>query len=617
MLLNIIQPIATLHNDDGTLRAVRVFKVKVEYQGETLPKQYSERSMVRFTDLTGINITKWLGHSVVDVSVVDTTKNRQLRSAFTSHRTSDTRIRGTYAAPAIKADGNVLRPNIYQVIGTIQRKYSRNIESRHFCIPNAVFIDYKGNMYTAQQLIQLDNSLTEFVRCIVQGSDALHLANLTANMLNEGTAGIGNINIINSDEPDMTLFPNMYISEGYARALSTAELVTSSKNITRAFSHELHRNALQYSIRDGDLATDTTQLCIPFGTEVARIAVKEHSIQHIIAQQGLCQLTYTGDVLPTVTTQTPLLIYNAEVNRSNTPLFIPPMHGVPCSNLYAKVGCRIIKPLYAAGTISLTDNIYDAGIVRLDLQEQPCDILKVPLGASLLLNTVVSNGAFTVIAERAKCKYQRPVNKSDITCHIDMDMSRRQRVLLNFEASPLDSAIDCTVCYAQLDKNTRAIHEIQHTADLPSNKPCGGDITLLLNTKMGCLLNIGTNTNMTVQNRHRHGEILLTYKHSIPEWEDVSTQRIVGDVETLGISLGALPNVQHTVVIYGCVSTLIISVDCDVVTASQLAQMLQIYTKNDNMQLRISIARKICSEAFGIAFMKEAWHDIKTWRGEQ
>lgn len=618
MHLNIIQPIATIHNDDGTLRAIRVFKAKVEYSGKTQPKQYSERSLVRFTTLTGINITKCLSHSVIDVSMMDVTYNKQLRKTIIgggSHfaaETSRERVLGSYAVASIKADGTVLHSNVYQVIGTVKRSNNPKDGQRQICIPDAIFIDYAGNTYDAQQLKQLDASITTCVDGIIHGVSAKQVMQDILKLHNADAAGVGNINIVESIEPNMTIMAQLYISAAYTRALSAAALTSSTNYFRRAYAQELHRDVTQFFMRDEDIVSQTAQIDIPLGAEVALIYARGHSIQRITAQQGLEGITYIGNVLPSVRIQTPLVFYTVETQQSITPLAIPPMQSKPGSRLFTNIRCIVDKPKYTDGVISLVDNVYDAGDVYLKFDEQPCTTLIIPLGYNLFFSGVASHEIFSLVAKRTKYKYQRPLRKSDSVCSVGLNMTQRQKILLNFEDCPVDSAVNCAVSYKDFDKKLRVVKTLPRNTTAPSEAPCGGDVVLLLNAKRCCVAQIGTNVNMTIHNKQSISMLTLTYSHSVAAWADVSTQTIVGDVSELDINLAALPNVRHTLKIHGYVNILRISVDCASVTMEQLAQMLQLYTANETMQVFIKIEDKMQPTEQGILFIQKARHDIKT-----
>lgn len=615
MILNLIQPIATLHNADGTLKAVRVFRAKVEYTGDICPKVSSERKLVRFADIVWLAITHWVEQGVIDISMTDVTKYKQARNVIID-KTISSSVRGAYYLPAIKADGTVLDANIYQAVGSIHYSSVENgvtrslyakearyisVEPRIISMPDARFIDYTGTVYTAQQLMQRVPLLRDVVSKLISGTlDAATMYSAIQNMCEHNTAGIGNIMDLlpRYSEPQVTIHKEKYQAASYTNALSTIELMVPDKNKQYTFVSDLADTVWQYNLDTADSPLTASRIAIPQGFAAANINAGTIQIHDIIAPDGLLLLHFIGDILPSVKTTTPMLNYFVHVRTNGSDVILPPMQSTPASDLSTSLTCWIKQPTYINKPVDLSKGIADAAKFEVKLNGQLCPVLTIPVAGRTDFSTGVSAGKLTLIAKRGIWKYRRKERKTQCFCEFVLSHTSRQQVLLNFE--------DC-------DNTTEVFACIKHDSANMIPIPCGGDVKLLLNKERFSHITLAENINVTIFNKVPNSSLEIAYSHFDPALRDISTAVVAAAVDSLYIIIQTIANARYTLILADNVQHLHIYVHSNNdITAEELAKSLVIRTNCSELNIdTVQTGTKIWKEPCRNKYKQLALCDIK------
>ena len=645
MILNFIQPIATIHAEDGTLTAIRVFKAKVMYYDDFICPSISEQSVVRFTTLAHVAIQKWLESTVIDISMADISKNKQLRNLLISDvkelindaKKTTITIHGTYAMPAIKADGTVSNPEIYPVVGSLYYAELQAGQRLGLLIPDAQFIDYNGKTYTAQQLMAKNPALTEYIQQVCHGILPRDGYTSCASLL-EDNIGFGNLVSAKARrEPNMSMQSvTNYAVNSYAAAVAATQL-TGSANLVETKSHNLSRPVTQYCVTDEDMTSGVNSIFVPFGAEEANITAITHNIQRLVLSNSVLSLVYTGRTLPLVNTKTPLLLYDVQAETSGQTVSFPQIRGIVGVSKQAMFNCSIARPTYSSAVVSLLNNIYDAEQITFEVGTQLCPLLMLPVAAQTSVLLPVTMGSFSLKAEHMLFKNMKSATRNRmLLAAFPLERQTPQQILLDLERCDKRFFLTVAAVYADECSSNETAQDIVNRLSLittdteaPTQKmtsqrlaPRGCNIKALVNTEHNCIFYIGTRINLTVGNKTDFGHVQLHYVHKTPYYHDISTQLFMANINTMGITVDAIKGVQHRVAVQGNVKNLVIEFKNvpDTMTVYDLAPMIQLYTKNRDIIVKVRIYKvgkasaPLRAPRYAEKYMECAWHDISEFK---
>lgn len=638
MILNFIQPIATIHAEDGTLAAIRVLKAKVMYLDDYICPNVSEDRLVRFTTISHVAIQKWLESTVIDISMTALNKNKQLRNLLVFNDTETSiEIYGTYAMPAIKADGTVVNPEIYQVVGSLYFAELQMEQRLGLLIPDAQFVDYTGKLYTSQQLMMKNPALTEYIRQVCHGIPARDGYEPCASLL-ENNIGFGNlVSAQVHREPRVSMLSAAnYAAGSYAAAVAATQL-TGAVNVVEARSHNLSRSAMQYCVTDADIDSGANSIFVPFGVEEANITASAHNIRSLVLSDSVLSLVYEGNTFPFVKMKTPLLLYNVKAETSGQPLSFPQIQGIVGFSKQAMFSCSIARPTYSNSTVSLLYKIYDAEQITFELGTQLCPVLMLPVAAETFALLPVIMGSFTLMTEHMLMKNMKSVTRNRKLCTVfPLERKTPQQILLNLEKCDKRFFLTVAAVYSDECNSDETSQDILKRLGLittgteaPTQKmtsqrlaPRGCNIKVLVNTEHNCIFYVGTRINLIVGNKVDFGYVQLNYVHKTPYYHDISTQLFMGNINTMEITVDAIKGVQHRVAVQGNVKNLVIEFKNvpDTMTVYDLAPMIQLYTKNRDITVKVRIYKvgkasaPLRAPRYAEKYMECAWHDISEFK---
>lgn len=638
MILNFIQPIATIHAEDGTLTTIRVFKAKVMYYDDFICPSISEQNVVRFTTLAHVAIQKWLESTVIDISMTDLSKNKQLRNLLINDVIETTiTIRGTYAMPAIKADGTVSNPEIYQVVGSLYFAELQTEQRLGLLIPDAQFIDYNGKTYTAQQLMVKNPALTGYIQQVCHGIPSRDGYTSCASLL-EDNIGFGNLVSAKARrEPSLPMQSvTKYAVNSYAATVAAIQL-TGSANLVETKSHNLLRPVTQYCVTDEDIAPEANSIFVPFGAEEANITASTHNIQGLVLSNSVLSLVYAGRTLPFVKMKTPLLIYDVRAETSGQAVSFPQIQGIAGVSKQAMFNCSIARPTYSNAAVSLLNNIYDAEQITFEVGTQLCPLLVLPVAAQTSALLPVTMGSFALKAEHMLRKNTKSVTRNHmLLATFPLERQMPQQILLDLERCDKRFFLTVAAVYADECSSDETAQDIVNRLSLittdteaPTQKmtsqrlaPRGCNIKALVNTEHNCIFYIDTRINLTVGNKTDFGHVQLHYVHKTPYYHDISTQLFMANINTMEITIDAIKGVQHKVAVQGNIKNLLIEFKNvpDAMTLYDLAPMIQLYTKNRDIAVKVRIYKvghasaPLRAQRYADKYMECAWHDISEFK---
>lgn len=414
--LSIVQPIATLHNSDGTLKAIRVFKAKVEYRD--VSSKIKGKTLVRFTDIDGIIIDKLLEQQVIDVSMEDLTQNKSIRSLVTCRPRSmeldpAATVRGAFAMSAIKADGTVLYPEMYQIIGSIC--YSDDNEAVR--MQDIMYIDYMGTVYTMQQMHLKSKRVYETSLLLLRGVRVKsEEGNYTLFYQSDASWGIGNI-AVGKNYPAACLAYKVidYADASYIRAASATALCVNPARINSAvYSPMLARDVMHYNVYSDDISASAL-LNIPYGFE--SVAVKAPLVEHlrtVILPTGVLFFTANTYKAPCVQAKTPLLKYHVEATHADR-VEIPLVQSVSGTSAYTQVYYDVEQVGYTDKPVSLWSNIYDVETADFIIGSQCSAEITVPSTRGTYFTMPITEKDTSIMLLPVQMKAMPPLGGKHIT----------------------------------------------------------------------------------------------------------------------------------------------------------------------------------------------------------
>lgn len=443
MFLTIVQPIATLHNTDGTLKAVRVFKAKVEYR-DVCPK-VSGKVPVRFTDLEGLLIDEILEQEVIDVSMEDLTENKRIRSMITCKPRSMTHddeatLRGTFAMPAIKADGTVINPEIYQVFGSICYMDDGCTVSMR----NIMYIDYKGTVYTGRQMAAKTPQVFETAMVLLHGIRVkAEDHKYTLFYRNDKSYGIGNI-VAGKNRPAACMSYKAIdcADVSFMRAASATALCTGVpvEQCKSSYSSTLKRVVTRYNVYDKDIKAETEVLDVPYGFEAATVeAQAAHNLRTIALSNGVLSLVARTQKVPHVVEKTPLLEYHVEA-KCGSEIEVPLIQGIPGAALYTHMHYVVEQQEYIEKAVSLANNIYDAAAVDIAFGTQCSSTVTVPLVKSTCFNMPITRENTSIALVPGQAKIMPPfLGKRSATLCFYLGAKSEHNILIKAQGTKRDT----------------------------------------------------------------------------------------------------------------------------------------------------------------------------------
>ena len=538
MVKTIIQPIASMHAEDGTLKAIRVFKAKVVCKDASFqPESLLDKPVVRYNDIHRVDIVEVMETQIVDVSMQDISKDNRLRSLITCKPWTlsvdkKATIRGVFAMPAIKADDTVVNPNIYQVIGSL-----RTAETTYAIklFDDAMFIDYMGNTYTWQQLQAKAPMLSAVLAKLQEGMLADRGEAYTLLLFQDNTYGIGNVVGIT----DRYILAGMsYEASNYIvdlnKAKVSAEILCSQQTgkISDAYSGILQRTALAWAVLDKDITNSTPVLYSPYSCEVVYISLLQRNLQALRLSSNTKCFDLRAETLPQIKQEAPLLSSFIYVNYGGGT--IPYVQGIAGAPLHTQIKYHVKRPTYIAKPFSLMNTIYDAEVVQLVFESQWCSAVTVPMTKSTTFEMPVSTDNVSIMLEPVKSRVVEPdraMYKS--TVWLALEREKVQNVLIKAQGTRRNKLL-VTLLYNLSEAVLSGVH--RESKKEPEAQPKTAMITTDKGTR-SFSLTLGSNINAAVVNAACFDTAELAFAHESP-WERSTNQVIFSNgVDKLVISM--------------------------------------------------------------------------------
>lgn len=526
MLKTIIQPIATIHAEDGTLKAIRVFRVKVQCKDDSLrPFSLLEKATVRYTDIRRIEIEEFLDTQVLDVSMQDISKDKRLRNLITCKPwTLDidrkATIRGAYAMPAIKADGVVVNPNIFQAIGSI-RTADTTYAVKLFA--DAIFVDYAGNTYNGQQLKLKAPVLSGTIALLQSGMLASKGEPYTLTLAQDKTRGIGNLVAITDWYPSAGMSYNAadYVAN-LNKAKVSADILCEQHigKISDAYSGILQRAAKAWTILDKDISSDAQVLCSPYSCEVVYISLAQRKLQALQLSRGAACLDFRAKTLPPIKQEAPLI--SSFINVEQGSECFPYVQGIAGVPLHTQVKYCVKHPTYINKPVSLMDTVYDAELLHLAFESQWCSTVTLPMTKSTSIVMPVETDKAGIILEPVKSRTVDPVRAMYLSAvWLALEREKVQNVLIKAQGTRRNKLVVILV-YALSE------YALVRMRGEPKKEPEAQPKTAMITTDKGtqCFnLTLGSNINATIVNAACFDTAEVIFSHEAP-WER-STNQVV------------------------------------------------------------------------------------------
>ena len=558
VFLNIVQPIATIHAEDGTLKAIRVFKAKLECEDrDIVPSFLKGKTCIFYSDLYCVHLLNCSEQKVIEVSMQDISKDRRLRGMLTCkpgtmEEDKSATILGTFAMPAIKADGTVVNPNIYQAIGSIE---TGNMGVR---IEDAFFIDYAGNTYTEKQLIDKVPTMRKFVRAVVQGhavKDIYKEYELIMN--NEKTQGIGNVVAMGDWRPSacMSYTATNYAVQRYAAAMSAAILSQDipAEQRTQMYNKQMQRNVMTYWLYGQDIATAPV-VQVPYGFESVIItADKIASLKTLMLSRGTACLEAQIAAVPKVVAEAPLFAYAVRAEQSEqSDTALPVIQGIAGVPLRTQFIYGVKQQKYVNTPISLINKIYDASHVTVDLGTQWCSTITLPLTKETVFCMPVNTEQMGIMLLPVQAK-MLPEYRGKYTAVMWLKLTpeKVQNILLKLQGNK-KSELQCVFSYDEPDAWRSHEELIQQQKQLAQRQgtPQPKMVTIAASSttqKMNIVL--AESMSLRVMNEAVLAGVHITYSHCISEWQDVSSVAFAEGVNTLAIHVGSCDSAKHNITV--------------------------------------------------------------------
>lgn len=556
MTLNIVQPIATIHEANGALKAIRVFKAKIECDEQSIiPSQLRNKKCIRYADLYRIKLLNCLEKAVVEVSMQDISKDRRLRSMITCKpdtipNNKDATIRGTFAMPAIKADGAVVNPDIYQIIGSKVYWGAEGIR-----VTNAFFVDYAGNCYTTAQLLKKAPALNTVVQDLTCSKALEGRKEYELLLTNDKTQGIGNAVLMNGWCPIacMSYKATDYAVSKYAAALSAGTLCQQLPSEQRAmmYNSALMKNVLTYWLLESNIA-EMPIVHVPYGFESVVIkADRLKSLKTLVLASGVACLEMCIAAVPQIVAETPLFAYAVRAEQSEqSEAEFPVIQGVAEIPLRTRFTYIVKQQKYISRPISLINRIYDADCVTVDLETQWCSALTLPLTRETMFCMPVDTKSMGIVLQPVQSR-MLPVYKGKYTAilWLKLQLQQMQNILLKLQGDK-KSELQCVFSYDVPEEMRERENIIQRRKQLAQTQgtPQSKMVTVMTSaTVQKMTVALEESMNLHVMNEAKIGAVQITYSHCINEWQDISSLTFAEGVGTIAIHVGACISAKHTV----------------------------------------------------------------------
>lgn len=415
MRLKIIQPIMVLCDKLGFISGVRFVQLVVDADNVEYYAAKRPEANALYTDFTAIHINAVLEKHVRTISLEykrdQYARVRESLCSQISYR-NNRGIRGVNKAAIMKSDGTVVRSELFAAIAS--RDSQGKVESK----ANIMFFDYKGNMYTEEQLIaEYDWAKAEIYQLRNSAMPSAHIMNTL--MCDEQ----------NRYEKAMSFFaPDYAILQPDTGEIAAKELIGSEQETV---AYQSGRWVYEF------IKSKIALIRIPQVCSVVDIGSVAFDTWQLIGHANIDKLYISGTTLP--------LFKNFEyahevdicVTKSEAPMQLPHVAARPGGEL-SRADIVIDMP-YFEDTVNYVDQLADCHTVHVLVGEQQGKRVLLPDARQMTYTTKVCSDTFTLVFDRMHYKYGLKLCDSTTDhsrCNIGLSIDARDdkhNLLLNLQ----------------------------------------------------------------------------------------------------------------------------------------------------------------------------------------
>ena len=396
--LEIVQPIATIHDTLGCMQAIRAAVLTVDATAVML-KEKATAMPILYTSIVALHIAKIQKVEVKQISLIDFSQDVALRDMLWRKGTT---LCGTAIAAAIMADGTAITPDIYQYVG--------GLKADALCRYNVAdtqkyYLDYKGTLYTAEQLKKKMPQLQDIITG--KSIDAI-IWDYAVNDNLTNVMGVGNKASI--DIATVVQIPHLArLNERLQLAANTAATTLMSNYVNVQTSSS---TVTPYLAQTGTFTFKIDNIpvyTIPAGYTSVLIGVyswEKACIQQLNLPAGVFVLNVTLHQIPRIYSQTYMSCLRLVGKRWPVMQQLLKMASIPGSRRPAELELLLGDEVeYVDTTFDWSKDIYDLATQIIRLDEQPARILCLAGAEKQNINLVVSKPFFKLYLQKAYTKY--------------------------------------------------------------------------------------------------------------------------------------------------------------------------------------------------------------------
>lgn len=410
-----VQPIASVHDALGRMCAVRVALVTVStatgiraHKKLWLPSKYDYLCVAEVKRV-----------EVKHVSFIDMSADKELRSMLWGESCT---IHGTGSMSRVLADGMVLDPEIYQYVGTIRGRGAVRYDATY---AERYYLDYAGNLYTVEQVLQRTPAIESIIRYYVMGTKNLTSVNQLLNIGNvvfdrRSILGVGNI--ADGAYQSVSVLTAECIIDKYKREAlnvkaAAATLMTNNKDIfiePNICSHYTGHSFGFYSIAINLETVTSAYYSTPAGYAVVKLKRDSTGTpitaatllpRNINIGRGAAEVEVAMDLLPQLTCDDYVACLRAVASDIAYPIVLPKIASVPGTCVGATLKLTLTQPYYRDIMLDLSENVYDLVWQRLYFEQQPVHALRVSDAYQQDISVRVTQPEFLLEIVPTKLKY--------------------------------------------------------------------------------------------------------------------------------------------------------------------------------------------------------------------
>ena len=413
MLLCMIQPIAMICNRRGEMIGIRVVKVTADVLDKVVPDAIP--NMI-YQDIRKVTIKRIVKKSVHTVSLLKTNRDVELRKRL--YRDSKYGwIKGAVQLPVIRADGSVLYSHLYAVIGSKQ-----GIDGKKLGTP-CVYFDYKGTMYTQEQLREHDSAAADQVFKLYGHA---HKHDVHCCWINSPYC---NKSAYMQDKTKASLYSTLQ-DEQAKRDMAVHEMVqkeTVSECVTLevgewTYTTMVNKKALvsvphgcsKVRVNSGTMSKEH-EWRLHGTSDVANVQLRTHTMP--------CELS-GFDVLYT---------YICSAMKSPVPLSMPKMRTAPVG--YGSTYAVYVSACTYAPLIDLSENFYDGQEFTIGVEMQPSTKLIVPQASRTKVELSLDRPQFSlqINAPQYSGVFMSALFYSSLTVALSIDVRKTHALFIKLQ----------------------------------------------------------------------------------------------------------------------------------------------------------------------------------------